>query len=428
MTNAVNQREQRGLVIAATCKIVRKGGAWLVPSQSTERKQYVVCLHDTDPVCTCPDCSENGNVCKHIVAARLVYQRTLFDDGSVEETRTVTVTETVRKSYGQDWKSYNRAQTTEKSTFQSLLHELCQRIPEPEMTGPGRPRFPLRDAIFAAAFKVYSTVSTRRFISDLNDAHAKGFITRVPSFNVIIRTLEHPDTFEVLRSMVIAAAVPLKALESNFACDSTGFSGSRFDKWYDHKFGQRRIKRAWVKVHAMVGTRTNCVTAVEIHDREAHDGTQLPALLNTTKANFTVSEVSADLAYSSRNNLQTIADAGASAFIPFKRNATDTAGGLWAKAFHYFCLHREEFDRRYHQRSNIETAFHMIKAKFGDSVRSKTDMAMRNEVLAKLLCHNVVCVIQSMHEFGIDPTFASATAGRGYNLGSAGRFVDQISI
>ena len=43
----------------------------------------------------------------------------------------------------------------------------------------------------------------------------------------------------------------------------------------------------------------------------------------------------------------------------------------------------------------------MIKAKFGDSVRSKTDTAMKNEVLAKILAHNICCVIQTSHEMNL---------------------------
>ena len=35
--------------------------------------------------------------------------------------------------------------------------------------------------IFAAAFKVFSTMSSRRFMSDLRDAHAKGYICRYGS-------------------------------------------------------------------------------------------------------------------------------------------------------------------------------------------------------------------------------------------------------
>jgi len=45
----------------------------------------------------------------------------------------------------------------------------------------------------------------------------------------------------------------------------------------------------------------------------------------------------------------------------------------------------------------------MIKAKFGDSLRSKTDVAMVNESLCKILCHNIVCLIQSMYELSINP-------------------------
>ena len=43
----------------------------------------------------------------------------------------------------------------------------------------------------------------------------------------------------------------------------------------------------------------------------------------------------------------------------------------------------------YHRRSNIESAFSMVKQKFGDSCRSKTDTAMKNETLCKLLAHNL---------------------------------------
>ena len=97
---------------------------------------------------------------------------------------------------------------------------------------------------------------------------------------------------------------------------------------------------------------------------------------------------------------------GATALIPFKSNAKgNSRGQLWSKAFHYFNFKREEFLKRYHQRSNVESTFSMLKAKFGDSVRSKTDTAMKNEVLAKIVCHNIVVLISAMYELGIDPVF-----------------------
>src|SRR4051794_12249865 len=45
--------------------------------------------------------------------------------------------------------------------------------------------------------------------------------------------------------------------------------------------------------------------------------------------------------------------------------------------------------------------------KFGDSVRSKTDVAMKNEVLAKSVSHNIACVIQSAYELTTFPVACS---------------------
>ena len=75
---------------------------------------------------------------------------------------------------------------------------------------------------------------------------------------------------------------------------------------------------------------------------------------------------------------------------------------------HYFQYRRDEFLAPYHKRSNAETVFSQIKRKFGDSLRSKSDTAMVNEALCKILCHNVVTLIHEMHSRGISPFFAAA--------------------
>ena len=59
----------------------------------------------------------------------------------------------------------------------------------------------------------------------------------------------------------------------------------------------------------------------------------------------------------------------------------------------------------YHKRSNVESTFSMMKRKFGDSLRSKTDFAMVNEALCKILCHNLVVLIHEMYELGVEPVF-----------------------
>ena len=73
--------------------------------------------------------------------------------------------------------------------------------------------------------------------------------------------------------------------------------------------------------------------------------------------------------------------------------------------FHYFKFNEQEFMGHYHKRSNVESTFSMVKAKFRDHVRSKTDTGMINEVLAKFVCHNICCLIHALFELGIESKF-----------------------
>jgi transposase len=162
---------------------------------------------------------------------------------------------------------------------------------------------------------------------------------------------------------------------------------------------------AWVKAHCAIGCVTNVVTAVAVTDKDTNDCPLLP-MLETTAQRFNVVDLVADKGYLSIANLETIADRGINGLIPFKTSNTKAKyPGAWNKAFHFFNLHCEEFLQRYHVRSNVESTFSAIKRKFGDSVKSKNDLAMRNEVLAKIVCHNLSCLIHAMQEFGIDANF-----------------------
>ena len=55
------------------------------------------------------------------------------------------------------------AQQTEKDRVQSLLFDLCRGVQEPPQPKRGRKRMLMADMVFAAALKVYSTFSSRRF-------------------------------------------------------------------------------------------------------------------------------------------------------------------------------------------------------------------------------------------------------------------------
>jgi len=396
-------REMRGMEIAATRTIRKLDGWWRVPSQQGTGI-YRVQLAKKFATCECPDFAKRHQPCKHIFAATFVSRRE-NPDGSVTVTQ-VMAAATTTTTYPQEWAAYNEAQTNEKEKFLCLLSDLCNGIPLGPQTGKnGRPRLPLSDMIFSATFKVYSTVSARRFVSDLREAQAKGFISKAPHYNSIFNYLESAELTPVLKMLITQSSLPLSSVETNFAADSSGFMTNRFSRWFDHKYGVEKVKADWVKCHIMCGVKTNIVTAVEINGQHAADTKMLPALAESTAMNFTMQEVSADKGYASKSNFDTIAHFGAVPFISFPDHHTGQGGGKWAEMYHYFNFRKQEFLQHYHKRSNVESTFSMMKRKFGDSIRSKTDTAMVNEVLCKILCHNLVVLIHEMYELGIEPVF-----------------------
>jgi transposase len=398
MNEAMTPRQQRGLQIAAMAKITRKDRIFTVPSQTSVGTYKVVYVAGTF-VCTCPDFELTGQMCKHCYAVEFVIKRETAPDGTVTETRAV------RMTYPQQWAAYNKAQTTEKETFCQLLRDLVADVPSPEQKR-GRPALPLNDMLFAAAFKVYSTVSARRFMTDLRDAQMKGLIARTPHYNSIFNVLEKPDVTPIIKALITKSAMPLKSLESNFAVDSTGFGTQNFYRHFTAKYGRELTQHDYVKLHALVGTRTNVIASAEITERYTNDAPMLETLVQNARENFSIEQVAADKAYSSRKNAELLDEAGIRALIPFKSNAKPERSNrtksseAWIKLYHFFELHREEFLAAYHTRSNVESTFSAIKRKFGDTVRSKTRTAQINETLLKVLCHNIVCVIHEMHESG----------------------------
>jgi len=317
---------------------------------------------------------------------------------------------TESKSYSQDWTEYNNAQTKEKLLFYKLLDELLNVIPERTYTF-GRPRKSLRDMIFCCMIKTYCNTSARRIISDLELAKRAGHIQEVPHFNTVLNYFDDSGMRTILHYLIRVSAIPVKLVESQFAIDSTGFGTQRFDRWLDLKHRLKSPLGKYKKAHVSCGVKTNIITSVEITKGNAADITQFEDLLKDTAKHFDVEEISADKAYSSRANMDLANKIGAMPYIPFKANAVGNARGspTWSKMFKEFSEKYVEWAEHYHKRSNVESCFAMIKRKFGDSCRCKSDRSQNNEILCKILAHNIVVLIHEMFELKIEIDFLAAS-------------------
>lgn len=392
-------RQQRGLMIAKTSDIKKCDDGWAVPSQSSG-KIYTVQLEGHEPHCNCPDCEMRRTKCKHIWAVEYYMKQTIDSEGNTTTMKSMKVT------YTQDWKAYNKAQTGEVNQFDALLKDLVESVEKPEYKF-GRPRLSLKESAFCTIQKVYSQLSSRRAHSLYKNANERGQITHPPNFNAINKLMNKEDITPILQNLITLSSMPLKSVEHQFAVDSSGFRTTSFNEYCKEKHRTKKQHR-WVKAHICCGVKTNIICSAEITDESGADCPQFAPLVKTTSDNgFNMHEVTADKAYSSKKNLSVVSEVGGTPYIPFKTNATGKARGsmLWSKMYHYFQFKQEEFAEHYHKRSNVETTFHMIKSKFGDSLKSKSHTAQVNEMLCKIICHNVCVVIHEVHELGISPTF-----------------------
>lgn len=388
-------REQRGLLIAQKYRIRRTDKGFEVPSQFNKGK-YLVKIRYDKKTCNCPDYEVRKKKCKHIFAVEYTLKEEIDNKGKP------IIVETVKKTYPQNWKQYNISQQTEKEKLMELLADITSRIRQPAYTF-GRPKGNLGDNIFAMVFKVYSTFSGRRFATDMKWALEKEYIENKVPYNTMFRYFKKPELTPLLAQIVTLTSLPLRTIEKKFNIDATGFGTSNFQRWYSFKHGKEICSRRWVKCHFVNGSKSNVVTSVKITSEYDNDCPHLPELAKQTAKYFDMKELSGDKAYLSKNNFEVVENLGGTLFVPFKSNSKPTGNGmLWKKMYHYFMMNNEEYLEHYHSRSNAESTVNMIKSKFGDRVRSKLWIAQVNEVLCKIIAHNICCVIMEMNELGID--------------------------
>ena len=397
----MDMRELKGLEIAARQRIVREGdGVYTVPSQASAAK-YRVTLRPAVS-CTCEDFQLRQEKCKHILAAEIVREKGGGEKGPEFNTNEVPK----RKTYSQNWPAYNLAQREEKHRFRVLLRDPWRR---PARTDPVRRARPPAAHDGGSAVRCLlqglQHVLQQALRVGPRGRLREGYLTASLCVNKVNVILETPEITPYLHDLITQSSLPLRVIETAFAVDSSGFSVSKFVRWFDEKYGRERSGKDWVKVHLCVGVKTGVVTGAAIYDRDANDCPILPELVRAMAQQFNVKEVSADKGYLSAENVEAIVAAGGAPFIAPKSNTTGGVGGLFERMFHYYQYRHEEFLAHYHKRSNVESVFSSIKRKFGDNVRSRSDTAKVNEALAKLVCNNLCAVILSQCELGIEAEF-----------------------
>ena len=415
-------RIRRGLAIAATTPYFKVPGGWITPSQTDPTISYRIAIDDDGSHCNCADHETRSVTCKHIYGlqfhlmkeeqtkshpTRITSPPTIIQaNPSLYIPSNALVEPPSAPNEQTHWQMYNKFARNEKGLFKILLASLCSGIPDPPAQLTGRPSIPIADLVFGTIDRAYAKLSARRFNFDIRQSAADGIISRPYSYNKLLDFMDQEETTAILKDLIRESSMPMKDIETTFAPDSSGFGTKVYIRWFDEKWGKEKTIAVWVKTHIITGVRTHIVTAANASREQNGDIMEFPGLLDATMRTFTVKDIVADGGYMSEDNLERLESLGIDSYIPFARNATfHKDNSVWDRHLAFFLLHNDQFKEYYHRRSQVETTFSMIKAKFDASVMGRTATSQVNCVLAKIVAHNLCVIARAIYESGLAPTF-----------------------
>lgn len=181
----------------------------------------------------------------------------------------------------------------------------------------------------------------------------------VPDFSTLSR-----------RQKTLAVNIPYRGSKGplHLLIDSTGIKVEGEGEWHARKHGGPK-RRVWRKIHLGIDEETLEIRAVEITGSHIGDAPVLPDLLSQIPLGEEIGSVTADGAYGTRKCHDAIAERGAYAVIPPRKNAkpwkTTTAGAVARNdALRTAKYLGRALWRRwsgYHRRSRVETKMHCVK-------------------------------------------------------------------
>ena len=159
--------------------------------------------------------------------------------------------------------------------------------------------------------------------------------------------------------------------------DSTGIKMMGEGEWKVKKHGAD-YRRQWRKLHLGIDAQTLEIRAMEVTDNRTGDATMLPELLSQIPPTERLVTVTTDGAYDTRLCHAAIAERGAAAIIPPRRNGQFWKGNSQGNQARNEALRAMRYLGRalwkkwtgYHRRSLVETKMHCFKL-LADHVKSR---------------------------------------------------------
>ena len=284
-----------------------------------------------------------------------------------------------------NWPEYNAALRRRGSLLVWLDREM--EWTAPKLGRPGRPQTFSDAAIqFCLSIKVLFGLALRQAIGMVASLlKLAGLDWPVPDYSTLCR-----------RQRTVTIQIPFRRSDGNLnlLVDSTGVKMRGDGEWQVRKHGPSR-RRQWRKVHLAMDVATGDIRGVEFTSSREGDSPVLPGLLAQIPTDQPIGTVTADGAYDTRMCHSAIAERGASAVIPIRKN-----GRAWkddgpaAKARNETLRASRHFGRAlwkrltgYHARSRVEAQMRRLKA-FGERIASRDPHRQTAEIHTRIALMN----------------------------------------
>ena len=109
------------------------------------------------------------------------------------------------------------------------------------------------------------------------------------------------------------------------------------------------------------------------------------------KVHGEIGDVCSDKANACRENADLVVRLGGRPFLMPRKNASSKAKGRWAwrEMMLFREEHPEQFEKRYHKRSNAESTNASFKGKYGEFLYSRRWSNQKRETGLKVVTHNI---------------------------------------
>jgi transposase len=287
-----------------------------------------------------------------------------------------------------NWPAYNAALIARGSLTLWVDEEAIRSW---RYTGPTQ-----RGAQYHYADTAISCLLTLRAVYHLTLRAAEGLARSV--FELLEVTLPVPSYSTLSRraaTLSVALGVLPRATPLHLVIDASGFKVYGEGEWKVRQHGWSK-RRTWRKLHLAVDEATGEIVAAVASEAGVTDDAALPDLLEQVPGE--ISQVSADGAYDKRRCYDALAERGAKAVIPPRRDAKiwqhgNCAGAPWQRdenlrAIRHQGRRRWKQDSGYHRRSLAETTFFRLKTLFGPTLHARTFPQQATELFLKVAALN----------------------------------------